>query len=108
LSPPSWINVSKPCLASKTLVKQHKLATSKISKSVLDFKGSKLSLKLPSNKIASYNIIVIDYLNYYKLNVDISTPSIKIFPSLASNIRKRDKVIVDFPAPVLPTTPIFS
>ena len=38
---------------------------------------------------------------------DISTPSISIEPLHSSIIRERDKEIVDFPAPVLPTMPIF-
>jgi hypothetical protein len=38
----------------------------------------------------------------------MSTPSINILPFTASKILSKDKVIVDFPAPVLPTTPIFS
>jgi hypothetical protein len=37
--------------------------------------------------------------------VDISIPSITIFPAAASSIRKSAKVKDDFPAPVLPTTP---
>ena len=51
---------------------------------------------------------MIDSLNYFRLNVDISTPSMIIRPSYASNNLSNDIVIVDFPAPVLPTTPIFS
>jgi hypothetical protein len=53
-------------------------------------------------------IIVIDDLNCYKLKVEISIPSIRIDPSIASSNLKRVIVIVDLPAPVLPTTPIFS
>ena len=56
----------------------------------------------------SYMIIVRDDLNYYKLKVEISIPSMKIDPSIASINLKRVMVIVDLPAPVLPTTPIFS
>ena len=67
-----------------------------------------LSLMVPSNIVASYKIIVIDSLNYDKDNVDMSTPSIKIYPFIASRILNKDKVMVDLPAPVLPTTPIFS
>ena len=63
---------------------------------------------VPSNIVASYNIMVIDSLNYANDSVEISTPSIKIYPFIASNILNNDKVIVDLPAPVLPTTPIFS
>ena len=38
----------------------------------------------------------------------MSTPSINIYPFIASRILNNDKVMVDLPAPVLPTTPIFS
>ena len=38
----------------------------------------------------------------------MSIPSIIIYPFMASNILNNVNVIVDFPAPVLPTTPIFS
>jgi hypothetical protein len=38
----------------------------------------------------------------------MSIPSITIVPPDASNILNNDKVTVDLPAPVLPTTPIFS
>ena len=67
-----------------------------------------LSLIVPSNIVASCKIIVIDSLNYAKDNVDMSTPSINIYPFIASRILNNDKVMVDLPAPVLPTTPIFS
>lgn len=56
----------------------------------------------------SYNIIVIDSLSYFKFKFEISTPSITIEPLDASRILNKHKVTVDFPAPVLPTTPIFS
>ena len=79
-----------------------------ISKSVLNFNGSTFSLIVPLNKVESYIIIVIDSLTYYKESVEISIPSIQIVPDAASNILSKVKVIVDLPAPVLPTTPIFS
>lgn len=37
----------------------------------------------------------------------MSTPSIKMAPSLVSIILRRDKNMVDLPEPVLPTTPIY-
>ncbi len=52
-------------------------------------------------------IIVIDSLSYYRLKLAILIPSINISPSIASNNLSKVIVIVDFPAPVLPTTPIF-
>lgn len=60
------------------------------------------------NITESCNIIVIDSLNYLSDKVDISTPSINNYPSNDSKILNRLKVIDDLPAPVLPTTPIFS
>ena len=39
--------------------------------------------------------------------LDRSTPSIKIFPSVASTNRKKDKARVLFPEPVLPRIPIY-
>jgi len=38
----------------------------------------------------------------------ISTPSIAICPASSSTIRERAALMVDFPAPVLPTIPILS
>lgn len=38
----------------------------------------------------------------------ISIPSIIMFPCEGSTNRKNDSANVDFPLPVLPTTPIFS
>lgn len=55
---------------------------------------------VPSNSVASCMIIVIDSRNYYKLKVEISTPSINILPSIASKIRNKVKVMVDLPAPI--------
>jgi len=37
---------------------------------------------------------------------EISTPSIKICPACGSIILRRERRVVDFPDPVLPTTPI--
>lgn len=53
-------------------------------------------------------MIVIDSLNYLRDKVEISTPSIINYPSKDSKILNKLKVTDDFPAPVLPTTPIFS
>ena len=40
--------------------------------------------------------------------MDKSTPSIKIFPSVASTNRKKDSASVLFPEPVLPRTPTYN
>lgn len=51
---------------------------------------------------------VILLLNSSKFTYEISIPSISIDPSYNSRILSKVRIIVDFPAPVLPTTPIFS
>ena len=61
---------------------------------------------VPSNMAASYIISVMLDLSYYRLRFWISTPSIIILPSVGSSILSIVSVIVDFPAPVLPTIPI--
>ena len=66
------------------------------------------SLKVPSIKVGSCGITVILSLNFSKFIVLISISSIVIFPSVASNNLNKHKHNVDFPLPVLPTTPIFS
>jgi len=60
------------------------------------------------NITASCNMIVIDSRNYLSDKVEISTSSISNCPSNDSKILNRLKVMDDLPAPVLPTTPIFS
>ena len=52
-------------------------------------------------------IVMLD-LRSYKFTSHILTPSISMWPESGSMIRKRDNMIDDLPAPVLPTTPIFS
>ncbi len=37
----------------------------------------------------------------------MSTPSMIIFPPEASRTLSKERIIVDFPEPVLPTTPIY-
>lgn len=51
-------------------------------------------------------MIVIFDLKSSKLILEISLPSKMICPSKASKILRRDIMIVDFPLPVRPTTPI--
>ena len=72
--------------------------------------GSKLSLIDPENRKGCYGIILMLYLNYYKeisfvLIFDIL---IQLFWSFSiSHILNITYIIDDFPAPVLPTQPIF-
>ena len=90
------------------LSRQQPLIAFITSSSEFFYKGSILSRIDPSKIEGSYIIIVMDDLNYYKLKVEISIPLMSIDPSIASSNLKRVIVIVDLPAPVLPTTPIFS
>jgi len=53
-------------------------------------------------------MIVIASLTCCKFIFPISTPSTSILPAVSSMILVKARVIVLFPAPVLPTTPIFS
>ena len=86
--------------------KQHLSTTDKISSSVFFPVGSKFSLSVPSNIVESYIMIVIFSLSYLKGICFISLPSIIIYPLEASKILNKLIVMVDLPAPVLPTTPI--
>ena len=60
-SPPSLISESRPLFYSK-LSKQHYFREFIISSSEHLYKGSIFYLSVPSNIVASYIIIVIDYL----------------------------------------------
>lgn len=70
--------------------------------------GSRLYLKVPENSVGSYGITVTLSRRTDKSIFEISILSISILPSNNSTILLILMQIVDFPAPVLPTTPIFS
>ena len=70
-------------------------------------KGSKLNLKDPLKIVGSYGMTVIFCLNSLNFNLLISMPSISIVPYSSSRILDSVNAIVDFPAPVRPTMPIF-
>ena len=70
--------------------------------------GSKLNHRVPVNIVGSYGMTEILDLSSYNLTSLISIPSIMICPSTISTILLNDKQMVLLPAPVLPTTPIFS
>jgi len=53
-------------------------------------------------------MIVMAVLKFFNPSSAMFTLSIFIHPSTASNILKSPNVREDFPAPVRPTTPIFS
>ena len=85
------------------------LSTKKIiTLSLILFSGSKLNFKVPVNIVGSYGMTVILFLNSSNGTSWISIPSMTILPSKISTILDIDKQIVLFPAPVLPTIPIFS
>ena len=69
--------------------------------------GSRLYLIEPTKVNEVYGIIAMLLLNNLSPIFFISTPSIKIEPFLGSVILKRTYINEDFPAPVLPTQPIF-
>lgn len=100
--------MSNPYLLLIKSLKQHDSIISRTSSFVWVFRGSILSRMEPSKMVESCIIIVIDSLNYLRLNCEISTPSMIIFPDIASNTLNKVSVMVDLPAPVRPTTPIFS
>jgi len=107
-SPPALIWVSNPLRLSNNYLRLHYTNVFIIWSSEYYCKGSMFSLMLPSNNYGSCRIIVIFYLSSSKLNFAILNPSIRIDPPANSSTRKIHKNIVDFPAPVLPTIPIFS
>lgn len=57
---------------------------------------------------ASLGITVIFFLRILVGRLEISSPSINIFPVSASNILNNDNNNVDFPEPVLPIIAIYS
>ena len=79
-----------------------------ISESVAHESGSRLKRTVPLNKTGIWGMIVILSLRSESPIVEMSTPSIIILPPELSMIRQIERQSVDFPAPVRPTTPIFS
>ena len=69
--------------------------------------GSILNLNVPVNKVGSCGMIVMLYLNLCSGISLILTPSTKIDPDSSSTILVKARLMVLFPAPVLPTMPIF-
>ena len=78
----------------------------KVSSGILPV-GSKLNLRVSSKITGSCGINVMLSLNSWRLILEVSTLSIFITPLYSSMIRDSANPIVDFPAPVLPTTPTF-
>jgi len=89
----------------------HKLQSLRISsssESVYLFVRSRFSRKVALMRVGSWSIMVTDCLNPFRGSSSIDCPSIKILPADISVTPKRVLIIVVFPAPVLPTIPIFS
>ena len=70
--------------------------------------GSRLSLIVPSNRAASCGMMASRRRKSSSPIVEVFNASMLILPSLGSMIRNRARVSELFPAPVRPTTPIFS
>ena len=69
--------------------------------------GSRLKRRVPLNKTGSWGTTVSLLRRILRSIFPISIPSISIDPSKASTILGIVRLIVDFPAPVLPTSPTF-
>ena len=67
-----------------------------------------LLLTVPSKRTGSWGIIPSRDLRSWSPNVEMSIPSITIFPAEGSTSLNNTWTRVDFPLPVRPTTPIFS
>ena len=63
---------------------------------------------VPSKRTGSWGMMPNRDLRSWSPKVQMSTPSIIIFPSEGSTILNNAWISVDFPLPVRPTTPIFS
>jgi len=106
--PFSEISYWRPPCSFKMFVSRAFLSSSSISLSSAAFSGSRLNLRVPENIVGSYGITVILLRTSSSGSFWISIPSMNIYPSKISTIRDIERQIVDLPAPVLPTTPIFS
>lgn len=66
-----------------------------------------MNLRLQLNKVGSCGMTVILDLSSFRGTLAMSNPSILMEPDKSSTILLRVKPIEVFPAPVLPTIPIF-
>mmetsp|Transcript_30932 Transcript_30932/g.62733 ORF Transcript_30932/g.62733 Transcript_30932/m.62733 type:complete len:214 (-) Transcript_30932:48-689(-) len=83
-------------------------SASQIWLSEYSLNGSRLERMLPENSIGSCGMIDSCRRRSSSPMVLTSNPSSSILPSESSQMRKRATASVDLPAPVRPTTPIFS
>jgi len=82
------------------------LLTSHISWSECRPRGSKLLRTVPLKSVGSWGIILNLVLRSFRPMEQISNLSISILPPAGSTRRNNELISVDFPLPVLPTTPI--
>ena len=82
--------------------------TCQISSSLYKLQGSKFVLIVPSKRTGSWGMIPNRFLKSWIPMLEISILSIHIWPPTGSTSRNSARMSVDFPLPVLPTTPTFS
>ena len=78
------------------------------SSSVRSLFGSRFERTVPAKRVGSCGMMTTASRRSCIPMVAISTSSMRICPSQGSVIPKRTEKMVDFPAPVWPTIPIFS
>ena len=93
--------IFKPCLPHTSVRASHS------SMSLYSEKGSKFFLIEALKRIGSWGMIERFFLTVWRSIWQISKPSMKIWPEGWAN-RKRHEIREDLPAPVRPTTPIWS
>ncbi|KAH3666043.1 hypothetical protein OGAPHI_004232 [Ogataea philodendri] len=69
---------------------------------------SRLERIVPVNNVGSWGIIDNPFLSVLRPSLEMSRPSMVMLPLSRSTNLKKLVMIVDFPAPVRPTTPTFS
>lgn len=87
-------------------LQEHPVLTSHISSSECRPRGSKLLRTVPLKSVGSWGIILSLVLRSLRPIEQISKLSISILPPTGSTRRNSELMSVDFPLPVLPTTPI--
>lgn len=109
LDPPSCTRASSlPSIEDTFSLRFESSKTVQSSVSSCTLLGSKLSLTVPSNSDASCGIIASRCRKSLRPMVEVLTESTLILPLAGSMIRNSARVKELFPAPVLPTIPIFS
>ncbi|KAH3670506.1 hypothetical protein OGAPHI_001021 [Ogataea philodendri] len=81
---------------------------SNISRSEYSWNMSRFDRMVPVNSVGSCGMIARPCLRALSPIFEMSSPSMVMLPSSRSTNLKKLVIMVDFPAPVRPTTPIFS